>query len=92
MENHAPNLLVEISTGFDGLTDSPEKTSMIVLLLHDVTGLKKKDIRLMLEHGPKLSEIYSNDQDFSVNKKPEAKMKGKAKGKKKKAHKRNKKA
>lgn len=74
-----------ITDDFKQLCSRPEKINLAVLLLHDVTGLKKKDIRLMLEYGPQLDDIYSKDQDFSVNKKPKAKIGAKAKTKKKKA-------
>jgi hypothetical protein len=70
-----------ISEDFKQLCSRPEKINLAVLLLHDVTGLKKKDIRLMLEYGPRLDDIYSQDQDFSVNKKPKAKIRTNAKAK-----------
>lgn len=85
MADTANDLLFEISNGFSNLCDSPEKTNLIVLLLHDVTGIKKKDVRLLLKYGPQIEEIYGTDQDFKVNKKPKAKIGAKAKTKKKKA-------
>ena len=39
----------------------------------------------MLEYGPQLAKIYTKDQDFSVNKKPKAKIGKKTSKKKKKA-------
>ena len=74
-----------ISDDFKQLCSRPEKVNIAVLLLHDVTGLKKKDIKLLLEYGPRLADIYSNEQDFKVNKKPRSKIGKKIKGKKGKA-------
>lgn len=68
------NVLVDIQEDFKNLTREPEKENLTVLLLHDVTGIKKKDIKKILEYGPQLYEIYSKNQDFTVNKKPSAKL------------------
>jgi hypothetical protein len=85
VSRYAEDLLFDITRGFELLTDSPEKTNLIVLLLHDVTGQKKKAIRELLKYGKKLEEIYAQDQDFSVNKRPEAKISVKTQTKRKKA-------
>ena len=81
----ACDILADISDTFFSLTTTPEKTALVVLLLHDVTGLKKKDIRKILEYGPQLAEIYSKDRDFRVNKGSKVKIGVKTKAKKWKA-------
>lgn len=73
--------LNEIQDDFKQLTNNEEKENLAVLLLHDVTGIKKKDIKQVLKYGPQLFDIYSKKQDFQVNKKPSAKV-TKAKAKK----------
>lgn len=75
------NILKDISQDFGKITKNPEKENLAVLLLHDVTGIKKKDIKQVLKYGPQLFDIYSKKQDFQVNKKPSAKV-TKAKAKK----------
>lgn len=70
-----------IADDFKQLCSRPEKVNLIVLLLHDLTGVKKKVIKELLEHGPELHDIYSEDQPFTVNKKPDAKIKNKTKKK-----------
>ena len=78
-------LIKSIAKDFKSLSSTPEKANMVVLLLHDVTGVKKKDIKKVLLHGIDVEEIYSKEQDFKVNKKPKAKKGIKTKAKKKKA-------
>lgn len=85
MMSDAQEAIIKITEGFIDITSDPESISLAVLLLHDVTGLKKKDIRKVLEYGPQLSRIYSKNQDFSVNKKPKAKIGAKTKAKRKRA-------
>lgn len=71
-------ILKEFSDGLSSLVDHPAKVNMLVMLLHDVTGVKKRDIKLILKHGPELHKIYSMEQDFKVNKNPKAKLKKKS--------------
>lgn len=78
----------EIARDLQDLASTPEKANLVVLLLHDVTGVKKKDIKKILEYGPKLDEIYSTDQDFQLNKTPEGKTRAQTGTKFKKAQKR----
>lgn len=68
-------ILKDISESFSALTDSPAKKNMVVMMLHDFTGVKKKDIKLLLDCGPNVYQTYSIEQDFKVNKNPKAKQK-----------------
>lgn len=64
-----------IQEDFQQLCSRPEKVNLAVMMIHDITGLKKKDIKKMLDYGTRVDDIYSQDQDFKVNKKPSAKVK-----------------
>lgn len=71
---------------------TPEKANLVVLLLHDVTGVKKKDIKAILKYGLELARIYEAEQDFNLNETPKGKTGARPKTKKSKQQGPNKKA
>ncbi|KKN88825.1 hypothetical protein LCGC14_0244320 [marine sediment metagenome] len=52
--------LHKVADGFDQINESGLKRRAIVLLLHDATGVGKKDIMSILDAAPLLVERYTN--------------------------------
>jgi len=67
--------LKEITESFKQISDDNVKANIVVLILHDLTGVKKKDIKKILKYGPLIEKAYTKDQSFTVNKKAVAKLK-----------------
>jgi hypothetical protein len=49
-----------VADGFDQINESGLKRRAIVLLLHDATGVGKKDIMSILDAAPLLVERYTS--------------------------------
>ncbi len=59
--------IVKLADGFQAMIDSGLTQRAIILLLHDATGVNKKEIVKILEAAPKLAERYVRPQEEHGN-------------------------